>query len=175
VKLREEFEADQQKTQETEKAEATKVKAEYKEVKIKREPSIEIKDVEIEMSDESDATEASSYEDDEMDEDAGEEEESTEMFAVQASSKSSFQPKKVPVSTTIPMSALQQKLCKQTKPSPAHRSSSRNKDEIICPRCPKTFTSFASTRAINDLKTHQKSAHSSEFSLIFLMFDLTKT
>jgi Zinc finger, C2H2 type len=111
AKRRTEFEAEQQEQQEPEKAEA--IGTEYEEGKIKREPSIEIEDVEIDVFEESDEinaygeTEEDNYNN--MDADTNEEQ-TTEMFAIQATADSS--------STSlikVPVSAIEKKKTSRTK------------------------------------------------------------
>jgi RNase P subunit RPR2 len=150
VKLREEIEAEKQTPEGTKETEMT-------EIKIKREPSIDIEDVEIEMFDdsemnnESEANEACSYEDDEMDANLDREEESAQMFALEVTTKSSSSLKQVVVSTHTKKTAQrkQQKpfqcpICFKTLSTnqnlQQHVESVHEKKTLFtCPHCPKAF------------------------------------
>jgi Zinc finger, C2H2 type/C2H2-type zinc finger len=152
AKFREEF--DQQKQQEPDEMEETEVKAQHEEGRIKREPSIEIETVEIDMndysdiSDEGEANEASYCEDDKKDEDKGEVEESHPMFAFQAATESLSKLKEVPVSTNAKKKRSRTKkqcpICNKTLTSKyalqyhiemVHEKKTR----FSCPHCPKAF------------------------------------
>jgi C2H2-type zinc finger/Zinc finger, C2H2 type len=156
AKLRDE--SKQQKPEETEEpeADAEEVGAEHEEQKIKREPSIDIEDLETyhfgngEVSDESEANEACSFEDDEMDAKADGKEKSPQMFAVQATAKSSVSSKKVSVSTNKKTASLAQQnpfqcpICFKTFSRKDNlqrhvESVHEKKTRFICCHCPKAF------------------------------------
>jgi RNase P subunit RPR2 len=135
VKLRDEVEVEKQTPEGTEETDDEEVGAQYEEEKIKREPSIDIEDVELEISDDSD--------------EAIDVEESPQMFDVQVTTKSSSSFKEVPGSMN--------KKNKRTNPKPfqcpvCNKALSRSdalqhhiesvhkkRTRFTCPHCPKAF------------------------------------
>jgi Zinc finger, C2H2 type len=157
AKRREEFEAEQQKPEQSEEAEMTEVEGQREETKIKRMPSIEIKTEEIDIndysdiSDEGEANEASYCEDDEIDADNGGVEESHPMFTVLAATKSSSKLKKVPISTNAKkktlrteLKSLQCPICFKILSCNSRlrhhiEAVHEKKTRFTCPDCPKAF------------------------------------
>jgi Zinc finger, C2H2 type len=134
AKLREEFE--QQEPEETEEVEVTE--AEHEAEKMKKEPSIDIETVEIEMFDDTEMIDESEV-NEEMNADADEEEELPQMFAVQAIAKSSSKLK-------VPVSANKKKKISKAKQQP-----------LQCPICSKGFSRTGNHRhhiaAVHEKKT----------------------